>query len=160
LFDTCPWTKSVDFICQLTLLFISDRPSLALELPSASKRLASFNVDQLPTKIWVNCARKSTSVGQEGISRLEKRCDLLISTLRNYVARMGGQLELVVRFPDRPAIRGGKTWRNWTWQQRRPRHRRRILSGLYRDQYTPDPRRIGQREIVASYLGRILKRLY
>jgi hypothetical protein len=44
-------------------------------------------------------------VGQEGISRLKKRCDLLISTLRNYVARMGGQLELVVRFPDRPAVR-------------------------------------------------------
>ena len=43
-------------------------------------------------------------IGQEGISRLEKRSDLLISTLRNYVARMGGQLELVVRFPDRPAV--------------------------------------------------------
>lgn len=43
-------------------------------------------------------------VGQEGISRLEKRSDLLLSTLRNYVARMGGQLELVVRFPDRPAV--------------------------------------------------------
>ena len=43
-------------------------------------------------------------IGQEGISRLEKRSDLLISTLRNYVARMGGRLELVVRFPDRPAV--------------------------------------------------------
>ena len=42
-------------------------------------------------------------IGQEGISRLEKRSDLLISTLRNYVARMGGRIELVVRFPDRPA---------------------------------------------------------
>ena len=43
-------------------------------------------------------------IGPEGISRLEKRSDLLISTLRNYVARMGGRLELVVRFPDRPAV--------------------------------------------------------
>ena len=43
-------------------------------------------------------------IGQEGISRLEKRSDLLISTLRNYLARMGGRLELVVRFPDRPAV--------------------------------------------------------
>ena len=43
-------------------------------------------------------------IGQEGISRLEKRSDLLISTLRNYVARMGGRIELVVRFPDRPAV--------------------------------------------------------
>ena len=43
-------------------------------------------------------------IGQDGISRLEKRSDLLISTLRNYIARSGGQLELVVRFPDRPAV--------------------------------------------------------
>src|SRR5271169_2884264 len=43
-------------------------------------------------------------VGQEGISRLEKRSDLLISTLRNYVSRMGGRLDMVVRFPDRPDV--------------------------------------------------------
>ena len=43
-------------------------------------------------------------IGQDGISRLEKRSDLLISTLSNYVTRMGGRLELVVRFPDRPAV--------------------------------------------------------
>jgi len=43
-------------------------------------------------------------IGQEGISRLEKRSDLLISTLRNYVSRMGGELDLIVRFPDRPAV--------------------------------------------------------
>ena len=43
-------------------------------------------------------------IGQEGISRLKKRSDLLISTLCNYLARIGGQLELVVRFPDRPAV--------------------------------------------------------
>lgn len=43
-------------------------------------------------------------IGQEGISRIEKRSDLLISTLRNYVARMGGELELVARFPDRPPV--------------------------------------------------------
>ena len=43
-------------------------------------------------------------IGQEGISRIEKRSDLLISTLRNYVTRMGGQLELVARFPDRPPV--------------------------------------------------------
>jgi transcriptional regulator with XRE-family HTH domain len=43
-------------------------------------------------------------IGQDGISRIEKRSDLLISTLRNYVARMGGELELVARFPDRPPV--------------------------------------------------------
>jgi hypothetical protein len=38
-------------------------------------------------------------IGQEGISRLEKRSNLLISTPRSYVARIGGDLELIVRFP-------------------------------------------------------------
>lgn len=43
-------------------------------------------------------------IGQDGVSRLEKRSDLLLSTLRGYVAAMGGTLELVVKFPDRPAV--------------------------------------------------------
>lgn len=43
-------------------------------------------------------------IGQDGVSRLEKRTDLLLSTLRSYVGAMGGTLELVARFPDRPAV--------------------------------------------------------
>lgn len=43
-------------------------------------------------------------VGQESISRLEKRSDLLISTLRGYVEAMGGSLRLVAEFPDRPPV--------------------------------------------------------
>ncbi len=44
------------------------------------------------------------SVGQDNISRLERRADMLVSTLRSYVAAMGGSLDLIVRFPDRPAV--------------------------------------------------------
>ena len=47
---------------------------------------------------------KALKIGQDGVSRLEQRSDLLISTLRNFVAAMGGDLELVARFPDRPAV--------------------------------------------------------
>ncbi|MCM2265896.1 MAG: helix-turn-helix domain-containing protein [Desulfuromonadales bacterium] len=43
-------------------------------------------------------------IGQDGVSRLEKRSDMLLSTLRSYVEAMGGQLELVARFPDRPPV--------------------------------------------------------
>jgi DNA-binding XRE family transcriptional regulator len=43
-------------------------------------------------------------VGQEGVSRLEKRSDLLISTLRSYVEAMGGRLRLVAEFPGRPPV--------------------------------------------------------
>ncbi len=43
-------------------------------------------------------------IGQEGISRLEKRSDLLLSTLRRTVEAMGGTLSLIARFPDRPSV--------------------------------------------------------
>ena len=51
-------------------------------------------------------ARVAAELGitQDGVSRLEKRSDLLLSTLRKTVEAMGGNLSLVARFPDRPPI--------------------------------------------------------
>jgi hypothetical protein len=42
---------------------------------------------------------------QENVSRLERRADLLVSTLQSYVAAMGGELSLVVEFKDRPPVK-------------------------------------------------------
>jgi transcriptional regulator with XRE-family HTH domain len=39
-------------------------------------------------------------IGQDGVSRIERRSDMLLSTLRNYVKAMGGSLRLVAEFPD------------------------------------------------------------
>ena len=59
-------------------------------------------------------------VGQDSISRLEQRSDMLLSTLRRYVESMGGTLELVAQFPNRPPVvidhlgktpKGGRTAR-------------------------------------------------
>lgn len=41
---------------------------------------------------------------QGNISRLEQRTDLMLSTLRKYIAAMGGELRLVVEFPNRPTV--------------------------------------------------------
>lgn len=43
-------------------------------------------------------------IRQESISRIEKRHDLLLSTLQSYVKAMGGQLRLVAEFPGRPPV--------------------------------------------------------
>ena len=43
-------------------------------------------------------------VRQDTISRLEKRSDMLLSTMRHYVESMCGKLELVAKFPDRPSV--------------------------------------------------------
>lgn len=44
------------------------------------------------------------NIKQENVSRIEKRSDLLLSTLKGYIEAMGGQLQLVVQFPDSPPI--------------------------------------------------------
>jgi DNA-binding XRE family transcriptional regulator len=51
---------------------------------------------------------KALGISQDGISKLEKRSDLLLSTLRKTVRAMGGHLSLVAEFPDRePVILAG-----------------------------------------------------
>ncbi len=51
---------------------------------------------------------KELGIGQDGVSKLEKRADLMISTLRKTVQAMGGNLSLVAEFPDRlPVVLSG-----------------------------------------------------
>lgn len=47
---------------------------------------------------------KKLKIGQEGVSRIEKRTDLYLSTLRNYVEGVGGKLKLVVELPGRAPV--------------------------------------------------------
>jgi DNA-binding XRE family transcriptional regulator len=37
---------------------------------------------------------------QASVSKLERRSDIYLSTLRRYVEAMGGELEITARFPD------------------------------------------------------------
>jgi predicted XRE-type DNA-binding protein len=66
-------------------------------------------------------------IKQPSVSKIEKQTDMYLSTLRNYIEAIGGELELMVKLPKRPAIRlhqlgdalgasnsaraGDKTWR-------------------------------------------------
>lgn len=47
---------------------------------------------------------KTLGITQDSVSRLEKRSDLLLSTLRKAVHAMGGNLSLVAEFPDRSPV--------------------------------------------------------
>lgn len=40
------------------------------------------------------------STKQANVSRIERRTDMYISTLRSYIEAMGGELDIVARFPD------------------------------------------------------------
>jgi transcriptional regulator with XRE-family HTH domain len=47
---------------------------------------------------------KTLGIKQDSVSRLEKRSDVLLSTLRKTVEAMGGTLSLVAQFPDRDPV--------------------------------------------------------
>ena len=42
---------------------------------------------------------KKLHIKQAAVSKLERRTDMYLSTLRNYIEAMGGQLEIIARFP-------------------------------------------------------------
>ena len=43
---------------------------------------------------------ESLHIQQPAIAKLEKRTDMYISTLRSHINAMGGDLEIIARFPD------------------------------------------------------------
>src|SRR5215472_15996388 len=47
---------------------------------------------------------KALGTTQDSVSRLEKRSDLLLSTLRKTVKAMGGNVRIVAEFPDRSPV--------------------------------------------------------
>jgi len=60
---------------------------------------------------------RALGITQDSVSRLEKRSDLLLSTLRKTIEAMGGNLSLVAEFPDRPPV---------------------VLAGIAKDEISPD----------------------
>ena len=86
------------------------------ELPPARRKQVEERAQELIAEELtlrnLRKARKQTQervaeklgINQENVSRLERRSDLLISTLSDYVEAMGGKLSLVVEFPDRPPV--------------------------------------------------------
>jgi len=73
---------------------------------------------------------KALGVTQDSVSRLEKRSDLLLSTLRKTVQAMGGNLSLLAKFPDRAPV---------------------VLSGIAEEESTPRPSGRKQHAQAESY---------
>lgn len=85
---------------------------LMADLPPARRVTIKARASELATLKDLRHAAEQTQqdlaaalgVGQDTISRLEKRSDMLLSTMRRYVEAMGGSLELVAQFPNRPPV--------------------------------------------------------
>lgn len=48
---------------------------------------------------------EALGVGQDTVSRLESRCNIMVSTLDRYIRAIGGQVSIIAEFPDRPPVR-------------------------------------------------------
>lgn len=83
------------------------------EMIAASERRAAELLDEYDT---LRKLRKALDLTQEHIGRkmgkkqvsiaqLEKRSDFLLSTLRDYVEALGGELDLVIRFKNHAPVR-------------------------------------------------------
>lgn len=44
-------------------------------------------------------------VNQAAVSKMERRADMYISTLRKLIEAMGGELDIIARFPDQSKVR-------------------------------------------------------
>lgn len=42
---------------------------------------------------------QTLQIGQGSVAKIEKRADMYVSTLRRFIEAMGGELEIVARFP-------------------------------------------------------------
>ena len=45
------------------------------------------------------------NISQDQVSRLEKRTDILLSTLKKYVSAMGGSVHVMVEIPGKPPVK-------------------------------------------------------
>lgn len=54
-------------------------------------------------KAQVDVASK-LGISQPSVSKIEKQTDMYLSTLRNYVQAIGGDLEFVVKFPEQQPV--------------------------------------------------------
>lgn len=75
------------------------RAHLKREAQAELRRIGFDKLRQARQQTQIAVAEK-LHIGQGSVSRIEKQSDFLLSTLREYVGALGGQLELRVIFPD------------------------------------------------------------
>ena len=97
----------------------TDVNDIIKQLPSARRKRIEHRAGQLVeeemTRQQLRVALKRTQVevaralgiNQDSVSRLEQRADILLSTLRKYVKALGGDLSLIVEFPNHAPVRLG-----------------------------------------------------
>jgi transcriptional regulator len=80
----------------------------AIEKRTAELIKEEANLRQLRERVsarsQTEIARK-LKINQASVSKLERRTDMYVRTLGKLIRAMGGELEIVARFPDRDPVR-------------------------------------------------------
>ncbi len=68
----------------------------------AAEMLARMALDELreARKLTQSQLARTMEIDQGAVSRLERRTDMYVSTLRNFIRAMGGELHIRADFPD------------------------------------------------------------
>jgi transcriptional regulator with XRE-family HTH domain len=122
------------------------------ELPAARReKIAARAADLIAEEMSLRDLRRALGktqakvaadlgVGQDSVARYEQRTDMLISTLSEFIHKVGGTLELTARFPNRNPVKikgfGGISSRSETLGT--PTHSRKFLGDRQRE---PKPRK-------------------
>src|SRR3989338_5196682 len=84
---------------------------LRKKMSKSAQKVAAIKTQQMLKEMPLQELRQAHQMSQErlaellstkqaNISRIERRTDMYISTLRSYIEAMGGQLDIIARFPD------------------------------------------------------------
>lgn len=85
--------------------------TLRKRMSSKAQHLAKDKAQKLLTNMVLQELRQARNMSQEklaevlktkqaNVSRIERRTDMYISTLRSYIEAMGGELDIVAKFPE------------------------------------------------------------
>lgn len=80
-------------------------------MPSERRARIERRVEEMLEEMPLQAVRQARSLSQQhlasrmkqsqsAVSRLERRTDMYISTLRSYIRAMGGDLDIIARFPE------------------------------------------------------------
>ena len=84
--------------------------------PERQKKIARLTEELIAEEMTLRDLRKQKKltqeqiakllgIKQENVSRLERRNNIHLSTLRDYIHAVGGKLHLIVEFPDQEPIK-------------------------------------------------------
>lgn len=72
----------------------------------ADQLIEEYTLRQVREAVDLTQAEVALAAGatQDQISKVERRADLMVSTLEKHIQALGGRLRLAVEFPDRPSV--------------------------------------------------------